>query len=177
MTLTYKLELEDWLAFNRFYRQNTPVVQKQMRMTTIVFTLLLTMGIFSTLVVLQKRVEAEALISSLIGGALLYFMITRSSETSADKSARQIYESGQNKTLRELVTLTIHPNYIETISALSESKMKWPLVEKIAATADYIFIYISANNALIIPKRTFETEDQRQQCIKLLQQYHAVVYA
>jgi hypothetical protein len=177
MTLTYKLELEDWLAFNRFYRQTSPILQKQMRTGKNMYTLMLMSLMFSTALALQQRVDIVALGSTLIFGLIMHVWIGQSSDKNADKSARQIYESGQNKTLREPVTLTIGPNFIETVSALSESKMKWPLVEKIAAPTDYIFIYISASNALIIPKRAFNSEEQRQQCIELLQRYHAVVYA
>ena len=176
MTLTYKLELEDWLAFNRFYRQTSPVVQKQMRASKILYTLMFMSLMFAALVGFYKRIDAVGVISTLIFGLIIYVLIGQSGDKNSDKSARQIYESGQNKTLRAPATLTIDPNCLATVSALSESKLKWPLVEKIATTADYIFIYISANNALIIPKRAFSSEDQRQQCIELLQRYHNIVY-
>ena len=104
------------------------MVQKQIRASKILYALMSMSIMFAAIVGFRKRVDVVAVASTLIFGLIMYVSIGQSADKNSDKSARQIYESGQNKTLREPVTLTIDPNYIASVSTLMESKLRWPLV-------------------------------------------------
>ena len=177
MTLTYKLELEDWLAFSRFYRQTSPIAQKHIRRVKLWLMFVMTITFFTTMMSKRNGIDAITIVATLVGGAIVYVALSKGINSSFEKQARTIYASEQNKALRQMTTLTITPDHIATTSSLSESTIKWPMVENIATTAEYVFIQLSASNPLIIPKRAFDSEGQRQQCVELLQHYHSVVYA
>ena len=177
MTLTYKVELEDWLAFNRFYLQNSPVARQQIRRSKWIIMFVLGMTGVATLSSQIQTFDVSVLATILIVVPLMYWVVTKSIGSGVEKQARRGYESDMNKALRQTTTLTITPDHLLTRSSLGESRINWPMVNDISTTAEHIFIQLSANNALIIPKRAFESEEQRQQCIELLEQYHTVVYA
>lgn len=177
MTLTYKLELEDWLAFSRFYRQTSPIVQKHVRRVKLWLMFVISIMIFTTTMSERKGIDAVTIVATLAGMALFYLFMSKVLDSSFEKQARKIYASEQNKALRQTTTLTIAPDHIASKSSLAESTIKWPMVEGIATTAEYVFIQLSASNPIVVPKRAFDSEEQRQQCIELLQHYHSLVYA
>lgn len=177
MTIRYQLTIDDWLAFNRFYHTTSHVSRNQMRTKKIAFSFIVMCTSFLTLYAITKTINLAFIIGVIFVGLFSYIGIAKFFVTRLYKNARKIYESGQNKMLREVRTLTISPNYIETQSSLAENRMKWPLVEKVAVDNEYIFIFISANQAVIIPNRAFQHETQRQEFIALINSYHTVKYA
>jgi hypothetical protein len=39
-------------------------------------------------------------------------------------------------------------------------ELRWSAIEKIRETKDHLFIFVSVNQAILIPKRIFSTEDE-----------------
>jgi hypothetical protein len=177
MTLTYKMELEDWLALNRFYRQTSPEAKKRLWQSQLWLMLAVIATFFSFMVSRRNSIDAVTVFSTLIGGAIIFMVLSKAQEFSFEKQARKAYESEHNKMLRQATTLTITPDHLSTRTSLSESTIKWSMVENLWTTDEHIFILLSGNTALIIANRAFESEEQREQCIELLEQYHTVVYA
>jgi hypothetical protein len=83
-----------------------------------------------------------------------------------------MFREGQNKGMANSTTISIDPDGLEASNGLSSSTLSWFAIEKISITAEYVFLYVSAMNAVVIPRRAFTTETQRQECIQLLQQFH-----
>ncbi len=177
MIIRYQLTIDDWLAFNRFYQKTSPISRNQIQRAKILYTLIVIFAALATIFVLSKTISFIAIVLVGFVGLIVYMTIENFFVARMDKNARRVYESGQNKTLREMTTLTISPDHIESQSSLLESRMKWPLVEKVAIEQDYIFIFVSANQAIIIPNRAFQHAAQRQECIGCINRYHTVKYA
>lgn len=177
MTIRYQLTIDDWLALNRFYHKTSPIMQKQFRKVRMIYAFIAMLSAFTTIFSIAKKIDMALIVAVMIVGLILYVGTANVVKTQADKNARKLYESGQNKTLREVTTLTVSPDYIESQSVLLESSIKWPLVEKIAIEEDYIFIFVSADQAIIIPNRAFQSKAQRREFIELINRYHTVKYA
>lgn len=66
----------------------------------------------------------------------------------------------KNKNFLLETTLTFNADEIRAVQPLGTSAFNWKLIQRIRQNKKYIFIYISASQALIIPKRTFASKEE-----------------
>ncbi len=70
--------------------------------------------------------------------------------------------SRRNKTLFAKQTLTLREDGFDTENAYARSDCKWTVVQKLRQTRRHLFIYVSQNGALIVPRRAFRDEAEWQ---------------
>jgi len=63
--------------------------------------------------------------------------------------------SRKNKTLLTERNMTFDDHGFTSETQYSRSEMKWPIVQKLARTRNYIFIYVAQHSAHIVPRRAF----------------------
>jgi hypothetical protein len=68
--------------------------------------------------------------------------------------------STKNKPLYCQRALTVGDEAFVTESEYGRSETKWTLVQKLARTRSHIFMYLSQESAVIIPRRAFESRTQ-----------------
>ncbi|MFO0515168.1 MAG: YcxB family protein [bacterium] len=68
--------------------------------------------------------------------------------------------SRKNRTFFCEITITLCQETFVVESQYSKSEVKWDMVQKLARTRKHIFIYLSQESALIIPRRVFEGTTQ-----------------
>ena len=83
-------------------------------------------------------------------------------------------EEGKNKELNTNVNINVSEEKIIIQAENSNSTIKWDLVEKIVTYNDYIFIYISAIKAIIIPKKYFKNGETFLAFHELLMKYKSM---
>jgi hypothetical protein len=69
---------------------------------------------------------------------------------------------GNNQAVFGHHTITLSEAGIHTKSPGSESDLEWSTIQKVLQSKSHIFLYISAINALVIPKKAFPTEQSQQ---------------
>jgi hypothetical protein len=68
--------------------------------------------------------------------------------------------SRRNKPLYCEKTITLGETHYIGESEYGMSEVRWAMVQKLARTRNHIFIYLSADNAVVIPRRAFESSTQ-----------------
>lgn len=66
--------------------------------------------------------------------------------------------SRRNKTLFTTHTLTLREDGFDTENMYARSDCKWTVVQKLRQTRRHLFIYVSQNGALIVPRRAFRDD-------------------
>jgi hypothetical protein len=69
--------------------------------------------------------------------------------------------SRKNKTFYAQKTVTISDDGLFGESEYGKSEIRWKMVQKLARTRNYIFIYLSAEGAWVIPRRAFGNAAER----------------
>jgi hypothetical protein len=68
--------------------------------------------------------------------------------------------SRKNKPMFCEKTITLGDDGYVAESQYGKSETRWTMVQKLARTRRYIFIYLSQDNAVVIPRRAFENSTQ-----------------
>lgn len=68
--------------------------------------------------------------------------------------------SKKNRTLTTEHTITLEEDGLREETAFTITKHTWAAVQRLRRSKTYIFIYIAANHAHVIPKRAFATEGE-----------------
>jgi hypothetical protein len=74
-----------------------------------------------------------------------------------------------NKNLYAPTTLQVEELELLVDTPNAHSEIRWNMVQKLARTRGHIFIYLSRTGALIVPRRAFGIETEREQFWALLQ--------
>jgi hypothetical protein len=67
--------------------------------------------------------------------------------------------------------LAINAQGLVIISELSRTEMKWAALRKIALAEGYVFLYISDDQAVILPRRPFAGDEEFQQFLTAARRY------
>ncbi|NUU62932.1 YcxB family protein [Paenibacillus agri] len=92
-----------------------------------------------------------------VGLAIILWFITRSSLT---KKSKRAFESDNQSKLPQ--SYVISDEGIRHQSDSGSGHVKWEEIYKIGETASLFAFFVSANQALILPKRFFQSEDDKQ---------------
>ena len=154
MTLSYRNTFRDRLAFAAYHVPRNPLVL----LMAVGFFLLVT---FTSLVPAVRDLPADKpafvrvlafifvelllvlLIIAFWGVIILLTMISR-----------------RNKPFFCDKTITLGEEVFVGESQYGRSETRWTMVQKLARTRRYIFIYLSQENAIVLPRRAFESSTQ-----------------
>jgi len=151
MKLEYQLTEEDLFNFNDFHQKHSPVAIKTRRKSVAACSI--SMFLVMTLLTIYEYgfsiglTVIFAALSSFVG--FLYSIYFKSH---SKRYLRKAIREGKNFSLNSPATVELTKDEILSNSSVGESKLKWDVVERIEETDDYIFIYISSLQAIIIPK-------------------------
>ncbi len=179
MVIQYQPTLEDLLAFNRYHIDHSPSLRRYHQYVRIGTSVLCIVVCLVTFYALTQSFRIPiAFYAIAFGlGIFFYFALPSMIWSSTKKRIERMFREGQNKGMAKLTTLSIGQDSMEANNGLSTSKLVWSAIEKMSVTDEYIFMYVSAMNAVVVPKRAFATEAQRQEFIQLAQQYHRLTNA
>jgi len=81
-------------------------------------------------------------------------------------SARKLAGEGENKGVLCDHVIAITEEGLRETTQVSESRSTWTGIERIVENEEYVFIYISACQAHVIPKRAFASEKDSKEFIE-----------
>ena len=94
----------------------------------------------------------------LAAAVLLVVLAPRILRGSIKRQIVRLYRRGDNRGGIGTHRLSLTPEAMVDVAGESESRVAWSDVEKIAATDDHLFIYISAESAIVVPRRAFSDD-------------------
>jgi len=78
-------------------------------------------------------------------------------------SVRKLASEGKNKGILGSHTIIISEEGLQEITEVSESRSIWSGIERIEENEEYIFVYIGAYQAHVIPKRDFASKEDAKE--------------
>ena len=98
-----------------------------------------------------------------IFGGVMYFVTPYIYKRNIVGQVRKLLKEGSNMSLLGHYEMHLSPDEIQYKMLASETKLKWSSVDKVVQNDRYIFIYIGAIQALIIPKSAFPSNSQQKE--------------
>ena len=170
MIVEYERTLEDLVEFNLFHIAHSPSLQRQILLWRVFFALLTVFLSLGGIYFLDSdgHLTSFAYILSMIAGAAIFFIYPFLNRVSIIRRTQKLLSEGDNEAVLGPQTITVSPEGLFCKTRVSESTLKWSSIVKVAEDDDYIFVYIGAVNAVIIPKEAFSTDEAEQGFLDLI---------
>lgn len=154
MTITYRNGFRDRLAFAAYHLPRKPLILLMTAAALLFFT-------FESVLPAARSLPADKpmvvrVIAFIFVDVLL--LICFAAFWAAITVVTMI--STKSKPLYCQRALTIGDEALITESEYGRSETKWSLVQKLARTRSHVFMYLSQESAVIIPRRAFESTTQ-----------------
>lgn len=150
MRISFSLSVEDYVAFSVYHIRNSPSCQRARVLWGVVVPLVL-FGFFG--VINFRDGGWSSLPFAAIPGAFLVLWVYGGESGRTRKNARKLFAEGENRSLNGLQRLEATEGGLIDANELSESRFNWRMIERIADTPDYYFIYVGAAKGVIVPKQ------------------------
>ena len=165
----YEMVGDDLIAFNLYHQTNSPSVRRALWNSAAFFVII--GGLLAVVAMLEPRMRVLWLFS------LVLFYFALAVPFNHRKSVRTIVgrmlQEGTNKGLLGLKEITLTPVEICATGALRSSTTRWPAVEKVVTTEEALYVYISAIEAIVIPRRAFGTSAEFEDFAATARRYQA----
>ena len=83
------------------------------------------------------------------------------------KQVDKLTENPMNVNLFSDIQISFAETGIFAMEKVAETKYQWAGIVKKEENKDYYFLYLSSEQALLLPKRAFKSEEEKQQVEKL----------
>lgn len=162
LALKYTVSLEDLVAFNEDYFLTSESFQRRFRKERLMLPGVFVIGgiTFALLTFVESSNSTSryligifTFLLCLAPGILIFALTPRSSLKGTRMRARNAYSEGKNVTLLGEQELVLDSMALVVRNRFFESRYNWEALEKVTSTDSYIFIYISATSAIVIPKQ------------------------
>lgn len=170
MEITHHLVAEDYIQFNLFQVHHSDQLRKRLHVQrwvmTIVF-ILIGLVAFNLL----TRFRTLVLLVFLLISVFWYVYFPTFSEKQVIRSTEKKMAHGQLTNLFDEVKIQFDEEGIKEITTQGTYVSSWKEIESMKMTPEYLYIYLTKESAIIIPKRTL-TAEEVVQLEALLQNYY-----
>jgi hypothetical protein len=149
MRIKYHTTEDDFVAFNVFHLRHSSYAKRTRIIAGISLPGLLLILVSSHAIYSHDWTYIPFAI--LVFGALFLWLLA-GREEQAKRMARKFFREGENKGFIGIHELEIGDYGIFVKSEYGEGKIAWAVIERIASTPDYTFIFTGALTALLLPK-------------------------
>ena len=163
MIVNYERTIEDLVEFRLFHVTHSPSFRRLMlfgRIATSLLIIIVGLGIFS---LFNGALALWNYVFALLFGVIVFVLLPTRLRARLKQNTRKMLAEGDNRAVLGPQSLTASPEGLLLESRAGESKFRWSSIVKIAQNDDYIFLYIGAANALVIPKKAFSPPEIQQE--------------
>lgn len=150
MTFECEFGPEDWLAFGMYDREHSRVCRRQRFWLRFAFMLIAAVLMGDALV--NRGRDSGLAIMFLIVAIVWFFVYPAVYDDSILKKMKKVVGDPRNTKLFGKRTTTLTPEHVYQRWSGGESTVVWTSVIEVAGTEDYVFIYISTVEAIVIPR-------------------------
>lgn len=159
MELNYELTKEDYVDFNMYHVKNSKETKKAVFIQRYVISLMFLI-IPIVIWILKKETFNIIYVICPLFWIMWILFYNKAFDRSITKKINRMLDKSINSGLIGMHNITIDNG--ELIEKTSNGYIKNNIrdINEIQETKDHIFIYISNNNAYVIPKRTFKSKEK-----------------
>ena len=166
----YTMTKEDYLRYNEYHFLNSKSGKTQIKKyrwtVGIVAAVMFAFAVYYTVELGFDVLVGALLMLGAVSGVCMIFgkkIIMRNlkkavNKVAADGKAPYGYKSA----------ISFKDEYIECISELKETKIRYGAIEKVCSSDDAVYIYIEALQALVLPERVFADEAQKRSLLEFV---------
>jgi len=167
VTANYTLTKEDYSNYYIQLAWLTPERKKQ-TIKNYVYKALL----YAVLLTIVKLFDTEHVFDfyfffSVVFVATIFIMPIFQMEEIYTKQVDKLSNNPLNVNLFKDVQISLAETGIFTKTEFSETQYRWASIVKKEEDRDYYFLYLASDQALLLPKRAFRSESEKQQAEKL----------
>ena len=174
--LKFTPSLEDNQAFILYHHRNSPTLRKQYLTGQIVSALMVSSSVFFCFYLISTispRADGppspEALFSFFFLAAFTAFIVfvfyPSSYKHKLMKNVEKLLNEQDVEYTPKECTISFSDNEIKSSSETGEGKIYWDSIDRVVIDGEYIYLYLNTANAIIIPKRAFTDDKQRNEFI------------
>ena len=153
MKIEYDNIMDDLLNFSEHHSMNSPRIKKKMSVFKYTFPILVLIIIIPVIITNPtKNITIWFVVSVIWFFAAPYYY-----RYAIRRSSLKMYNEGENKGVLTKHTLILNEEGIIEETNYNTTKLKWDSIEKIVKDYRYIYIYIGAVSAFIVPIRSFSS--------------------
>lgn len=166
MRFQFELTEQDFMAFNFFYLQNSPVQRRQLRNSRFLFAAIpiVVGGVSLFLNGMQDLVFSLFLFAVGIGG---FFFFPKLFTALVKKNMKRMLNEKRNTWLGHR-TLIFEDEQFRHITQYVDEATKYKAIVDLKETPDAIYLFTGPHVAVILPKCAIESEEARVEVIEFL---------
>jgi hypothetical protein len=150
LAVSYDVGLDDEIAFAVFHHSDSPLLKRRRRLLRVGMAALL--AIIAATVAGLARAPVLGLVG--LGFAFAFWLIfPKRYERGLRDSVAKTYGEGRNLDVLGPTRLELDEEFLTETTPTRAVRTRWEAVERCVDTADHIFVYVTGNTAVIIPKR------------------------
>ena len=153
-TLKYSLTSDDYVAFNEYVATSMPPYADQARRARVVGATMVPLVVGIALWVLERNLLASV-IGAAVASVILWFTWPGFHRWSVASRLKRLASSGElGRT--GATTLAWDEERVTEAARASRAEIGWERLERVAETPKHLFLFVGAQEALIVPKRAGE---------------------
>lgn len=151
LAVSYEVALDDAIAFALFHDSQSPTSRRRRR--------LLRVGMATLIALIAATIGGltRAPLLGLVGlgfAFAFWWMFPRRYQTGLRQSVVKLYGEGSNVDVLGPTRLVLDEEFLTETTPTRDVRTRWAAVERCAETADHLFVYVTGNSAVIVPKRS-----------------------
>ncbi len=170
----YELQEEDAIAFSVVNARLSPSYRKMIQGLQVASSLLF---VLMALPILEEQNHWTTWFIPALGIAAVWIVVPKVIWWSLPWVYRRHMRTGKNTAILGSHELQLLQDGLKRTHSQSESKVSWAAVDKLVSTRQYLGIYVAANNAFLVPKRSFDSPENERSFRARVEQLSGKVFA
>ncbi|NRA38034.1 MAG: YcxB family protein [Planctomycetes bacterium] len=171
MKVSFELTMDDWIAFNTYYLYNSKEVRRTKTCVQLFAPALVLMLLMYSFVNDEMTVIPTVLL--LLYAVAWFVFYPKRFYKNAIRKTMRIMKEGDNSGFLGAHEISFNDEGFTCVEPESTQMYKWSAVKQTGENDDYIFLYVTAVSAVILPKEKFFSDlcDVKNILIKYIDVY------
>ena len=162
MTLEFENTFDDMLAFNIYNHRTSPTLRRPHQLARILYPILFVVSLYSFYIYFGGRATSGAFLG-LIGLAVVasigwYVAYPSLLHRRIRNLTTRLLRESKNRSLLERRSIVIGNDGLHFTAPSSSGHIGWNLIERVDVTPQYVYLYMSAMSAIVIPRRSVNSD-------------------
>jgi len=164
-----KIDVNDVIAADDHLMRNLPALRRRVQLSRFIIPFPLAM--FGIVMSTTRELYLEGCFLTGFAVILLFFAPALM-KWGRHRQIRSMFRSGSNRGVFGEQKIVINKTEIARYNQYGHSAYYWPAVERIEVGGKHVFIFVSAVQAIVVPKRDFSSEHEFDLFVENARMYH-----